>query len=111
MQIGQESPMQREEFRNLRELLGHSRLGLGRAQNRIDSIGQRRKKGERPQASQQEQQWEHHVQHHAPSVELNTSLLPWDRALALRPELLPAGPGQGCWNALLVNKTILSKPT
>jgi len=85
------------------------------AQNRVDSIGQGRKQVERPQASQQEQQREHHVRHCAYSVELNTSLLPWDRALAPAARTAACtsaavGPGQGCWNTLLVNKTILSKP-
>lgn len=52
------------------------------AQNRIDSTGQRRKEVDRPQASQQEHQREHHVRHCTSSVELNMFLLPWDRVLA-----------------------------
>lgn len=86
------------------------------AQNRIDSTGQRRKEVDRPQASQQEHQREHHVRHCTSSAELNMFLLPWDRVLASAAKTAACmsaavGPGHGCWNTLLVNKTILSKPT
>lgn len=85
-------------------------------QNRTESIELRRKEAERPQTSQQEQQRECYVRHCAFFVEFYISLLPQDRlltSLARTAACMSAavGPGHGCWNALLVTKTNLSRPT